>query len=133
MSPRARMVVAAAAVASAVVALACGDSRVQRGGRAGASATSCSAKTTCGTCTPVLGCGWCQLDDGSGRCVDDPNDCADHDVFTWTWEPSGCREPADAGVAKVDGGARDASEGDANEADARAAGDATAPTDAAAD
>jgi hypothetical protein len=64
---------------------------------------SCRRATSCATCTPILGCGWCQLPDGTGRCVDDPNDCADEKVFTWNWDPAGCRTPADASAVTIVG------------------------------
>jgi hypothetical protein len=60
----------------------------------------CSRLTTCGTCTPVLGCGWCWSGD-KGLCADQPNDCAAEMSFDWTWEASGC-------PAEGDGGASDA-------------------------
>jgi hypothetical protein len=64
----------------------------------------CSQYTSCGTCTPVLGCGWCSSGD-KGLCAAQPNDCAAAMSFDWTWETSGC--PAgDAGVAS-DAGASD--------------------------
>jgi hypothetical protein len=52
----------------------------------------CRQFTSCGTCTPVLGCGWCQVGT-KGACVDQPNACAGASNFYWTWELSGCPSP----------------------------------------
>jgi hypothetical protein len=60
-------------------------------------AFSCQQLASCETCTPVLGCGWCQSGD-KGICVDDPNDCARATSFSWTWELAFC-------PAELDGGA----------------------------
>jgi hypothetical protein len=65
---------------------------------------SCSAESTCGTCTPVVGCGWCFTPDG-GACVSGPDECPT-DATGWTWDPPGC--DGDAGDAGED--ASDASE-----------------------
>jgi hypothetical protein len=67
------------------------------GGGGGGSGADCSAYTTCGTCTPVLGCGWCFTATG-GSCAPDPDSCGDASEFTWTWDPTGC-PGADASVA----------------------------------
>ncbi|MFO0674769.1 MAG: hypothetical protein U0235_34995 [Polyangiaceae bacterium] len=53
---------------------------------------------SCGTCTPVLGCGFC-FTAGGGVCVDDPAACP-RGSSGFTWEPSGC-PGADAGVDVV--------------------------------
>ena len=66
----------------------------------GSEGSPCRRFTTCGSCTPVLGCGWCSSGD-KGMCADQPNECAGAMSFAWTWESSGC--PADAGSAS-DGG-----------------------------
>jgi Plexin repeat len=90
----------------------------------------CGQYTSCGTCTPVLGCGWCSTGD-KGLCAAQPNDCAAAMSFDWTWETSGC--PAgDAGVAS----AADASDGvdsssDAGTSDAASTDAADAHADAA--
>jgi hypothetical protein len=69
----------------------------------GGSATTCSAYTTCGTCTPVDGCGWC-FSGSTGACTSDPDDCPlDASEFTWTWNQSGC-PGADASVVLLDAG-----------------------------
>jgi len=65
----------------------------------------CSAYTTCGICTPVLGCGWCAAPGDHGACSSDPDTCAPE---SWTWNPSGCAGPAEPGLAP-DAGATDAS------------------------
>jgi len=83
----------------AVAASACDDSSddgwdyVYGNGR-----SFCGQYTTCVTCTPVSGCGWCFEGAGTGRCVDGPDECAGQS-FGWTWEPRGCGIPADAGVS----------------------------------
>jgi hypothetical protein len=64
----------------------------------------CGQFTSCGTCTPVLGCGWCSMG-SKGACVDQPNACADVANFYWTWELDGCPGAGDAGAA---GGGPDA-------------------------
>jgi hypothetical protein len=96
------------ASAVAVSLGACGDDSSDvayaygAGGSVGYTST-CSAYTTCGTCTPVLGCGWCFTANG-GACTTDPDSCGDASEFTWTWNPSGC-PGADASVAPaVDAG-----------------------------
>jgi hypothetical protein len=63
----------------------------------------CRSYTSCGTCTPVLGCGWCDFG-RSGACVSDPDQCAVATSFSWTWESKGCPATPDAGAA-ADGGA----------------------------
>jgi hypothetical protein len=82
----------------------------------------CRQYTSCASCTPVSGCGWCYLADGTGRCADDPNDCAGSPVFTWTWNPNGCYVTADASVVPADSGPPGDAAGDAA-ADASGAGD----------
>jgi hypothetical protein len=61
----------------------------------------CGQFTSCDTCTPVLGCGWCWAGT-KGACVDQPNACANTATFSWTWELSGC-----PGGAGADAGATD--------------------------
>lgn len=75
--------------------------------------SGCNQYPSCETCTPAAGCGWCDKNDGTGICADDPNDCAASTVFRWTWEPSGCRIFADAGVNASDA----ASQGDGDAAE----------------
>jgi hypothetical protein len=58
----------------------------------------CEQFTSCGTCTPVLGCGWCQAGD-KGLCAEDPNVCAGAQSFSWTWELATCPATVDAGVS----------------------------------
>jgi hypothetical protein len=74
-------------------------------------AVGCGQYTTCGTCTPVVGCGWCFNKTG-GACTTNPDECAQvTSEFTWTWDPSGCPDaavsiaPADAGGQAKDAGA----------------------------
>jgi hypothetical protein len=58
---------------------------------------SCRQYTSCGTCTPADGCGWCFDSNGTGECVSDPDYCSTP-AFTWTWNETGCRIPAEAGT-----------------------------------
>jgi hypothetical protein len=69
----------------------------------------CQRHTTCGSCTPVLGCGWCTIAD-KGLCVADPDQCAAAPAFQWTWELSGCPPVPDGSAAAdtaADAGAAD--------------------------
>ncbi len=59
---------------------------------------ACHLYASCGACTPVEGCGWCYDSNGAGQCASDPDFCATQE-FTWTWDPSGCRVEADAGIS----------------------------------
>jgi hypothetical protein len=70
----------------------------------------CTQFTSCGTCTPVVGCGWC-FTLTAGQCAASPAECAGVQEFTWTWDPSGCpgvdaavgqTNGSDAGVATMD-------------------------------
>jgi len=58
--------------------------------------TACSAFSSCETCTPVNGCGWCFNSDGTANCASGPGDCTTT-TFAWAWDPSGC-PTADAGA-----------------------------------
>jgi hypothetical protein len=104
--------VLAATVLVSVISLglvACGDEHHGHdgmGGGMGGGASSghdpgCAAYTTCDTCTPVLGCGWCFQSDGTGTCTTGANRCAGQE-FAWTWEPSGCGTSAPDGAVAVD-------------------------------
>jgi hypothetical protein len=97
-----------------LVAAACSDTGSRRHFAQSYGPYGCRQFTSCGACTPILGCGWCTIG-GGGMCVDDPNDCAAAASFQWTWEPTGCPAANDAGTA-----------GDA-------AGEANASTDAGVD
>jgi len=78
------------AIASvALAAGACDDNQSSMAGGGGGPALDCSVYTTCGTCTPVSGCGWC-FTRSAGACVTDPDQCDATSEFTWTWNPSGC-------------------------------------------
>jgi hypothetical protein len=92
---------------------ACGDDHSAdsvSGAAGGGSYADCSQYRTCGTCTPVAGCGWCFNRTG-GACATDPNECATVSEFTWTWDPEGCPDvdasvvPLDAGSKPLEGGA----------------------------
>jgi hypothetical protein len=92
--------IAGLVVAAAVAAtLGACDSSSGDSGYA-ASAVDCTQYTTCGTCTPVAGCGWC-FNATSGACATDPDQCAYVSEFTWTWDPQGC-PGVDAGVVPLD-------------------------------
>jgi hypothetical protein len=86
--------------ALALSLIACEEDKGSSGSGYGYAA--CRQYDSCETCTPVAGCGWCYKDDGTGMCADDPNDCAAATAFRWTWEPTGCRVTADAGVNAID-------------------------------
>jgi hypothetical protein len=79
------------------------DSRVPQG------RVACGQLTTCDVCTPVLGCGWCQLASGGGVCTDGPEDCPPPPLASWNWDPPGCHHdagtPADASIGTKDSGA----------------------------
>jgi hypothetical protein len=89
-------------VAGAALAVALGacDSSSSGGDYGYAPSVDCTQYTTCGTCTPVAGCGWC-FNATSGVCTTDPDQCAYVTEFTWTWDPSGC-PGVDAGVVPLD-------------------------------
>jgi|SRR5580704_1189635 hypothetical protein len=95
--------VAVTIAAAALVLGACeGDSSDSGAGYAGYGDPhfdGCRQFASCGTCTPVNGCGWCFDSDGTGMCAASPDECATP-VFSWTWNPDGCRVPADAGTAQ---------------------------------
>jgi len=96
-----------ASILASVVAVslaACSDRSSQPyyvGASGGGGNTLCSQYTSCGTCTPVEGCGWC-FTRSSGMCASSPDECGTNE-FTWTWNASGC-PGVDASVAPVDGG-----------------------------
>lgn len=98
----------AAAMLASVVALAlgaCGDDSspdYAYAGPASGGGDPCNSYTTCGTCTPVEGCGWC-FSGSSGLCASSPDECAGMDEFTWDWNPGGCPD-VDASVAPLDAG-----------------------------
>ena len=60
----------------------------------------CNQYSSCGSCTPVAGCGWCSFP-GGGACLASPSECSVTE-FTWTWERSGCEAEGDAGPAEKD-------------------------------
>jgi hypothetical protein len=72
----------------------------------------CAQFTSCGTCTPVLGCGWCQSGT-KGLCAEDPNACEGAESFSWSWESATC-------PGAIDGGA-DAARADADKSDGASA------------
>ena len=64
----------------------------------------CEQFTTCGACTPMLGCGWCQAGD-KGLCAADPNVCSGATSFSWTWDSNGCPGATDgAATSRADAG-----------------------------
>src|ERR1700722_15211678 len=91
--------------AVAVAVGACDDSSsggYGYGGGGGGNGDPCNANTTCGTCTPVQGCGWCFNSTG-GLCASSPDECSSASEFTWTWNQSGCPD-VDASVSPLDAG-----------------------------
>lgn len=102
--------------------------------------TPCSSATSCDTCTPILGCGWCQYADGRGTCTSGPSLCKG-DSFRWNWEPTSCpvvdagadappvdATPADAGADAAIETATDAATEAATETGGDAGGDAADET-----
>ncbi len=86
----------------AVSAAACDATNDSGGYPVYGSAASCSSYATCGTCTPVNGCGWCFVPGGGsdGLCASSPDQCvAEGGEFTWTWNASGC--PGAVGVSEA--------------------------------
>ena len=73
----------------AVCTGACDDSSAGYDGSGGYGGGNCSSYTTCESCTPVSGCGWCFNATGGG-CASDPDQCANVSEFTWTWDLAGC-------------------------------------------
>lgn len=126
--------VGVALVASVVVAVAACDDEsdgMMYSGRG--SAVRCGDYKTCGTCTPVLGCGWCATGNGTGTCTDGPDNCSSAPQG-WNWDPSGCTgDEAGTGhsIAEAGLGAPDAST--TLDATPAADGSADALTDAASD
>jgi hypothetical protein len=86
-----------AAMVGAVCSLSCYSSDGYYGPPAGDQPFSCEQLTSCATCTPVLGCGWCQSGD-KGLCTSDPDRCAGVASFSWTWEPAFCPAAPDGGA-----------------------------------
>jgi hypothetical protein len=123
-----RRILAAAMAVGALVLGACetdsGDDHVSYGGYY----DGCRNYTSCGTCTPVNGCGWCCDADGTGLCASSPDECVTP-AFSWTWNPSGCRIPADAGAVQASSDAETAPQ---PEPDAAAANDGAPVEDAVA-
>jgi hypothetical protein len=68
---------------------------------------ACGQLSTCATCTPEPGCGWC-LTGSTGLCVDDPSDCPAASTTGWTWDPAGCRTALDASAIAVGDAGQDA-------------------------
>jgi hypothetical protein len=68
----------------------------------------CLRFTSCGQCTPIRGCGWCERPGATGICLRDPLECPGPQ-FTWTWESIACvggtdgGPPAEAGASNGDG------------------------------
>ena len=77
-----------------------GDSYAYPGG--GGGSDPCNQYSTCGSCTPVEGCGWC-FNATSGLCAGSPDECTNVSEFTWTWDPTGCVD-VDASVNPADAG-----------------------------
>jgi len=82
--------------------VACSSDEHHHGMRSGQRPTQCELQTTCGTCTPIMGCGWCQYEDGTGSCATGPSACRELS-FRWNWEPTDCPVPStDAGLTPAD-------------------------------
>jgi hypothetical protein len=91
----------------AVAAGACDDASsggYYTGYGGGGGGADCSQYTTCDTCTPVMGCGWC-FNGAGGVCASDPDSCnSPSGEFTWTWNQSGCPD-LDASVVSPEAAA----------------------------
>jgi hypothetical protein len=111
-----------AALGVAVVACDSGDDDYVGGYGGGGGNGYCAQATTCGSCTPLDGCGWCFNSNGVGTCTSGPDQCSTPE-FSWTWDPTGCRETADAGVTLGPDGGDAAAEASVG-ADGAASGDA---------
>ncbi|HEY2731070.1 MAG TPA: hypothetical protein VGK52_14095 [Polyangia bacterium] len=72
----------------------------------------CAQFSSCATCTPVLGCGWCQAG-SKGLCAPDPDSCSRVASFSWTWDLAFCPAELDAGLAASADAARESATGDA--------------------
>jgi hypothetical protein len=84
---------ATCALASCAIALLVGACDDQRGHHESYGVDPCQTFSTCGTCTPIDGCGWC-FSSGSGACLSSPDECAtayDGPVI-WTWDLGGCAD-----------------------------------------
>ncbi len=93
------------ALATALAIGACDDSESSEssGGAGYGTDDFCGSFQSCTACTPQDGCGWCYDSDGTGQCVSSPNACATP-AFDWTWNPDGCRVPAQTRTAPLDAG-----------------------------
>lgn len=83
---------------------ACSDEHMREGRGASGGGDyddPCAAYASCGACTPILGCGWCERSDGTTACLSGPGQCSNYQ-FRWTWEPAGCGVAVDAGPAPDD-------------------------------
>jgi hypothetical protein len=76
----------ALAFSLALISMSCWDSDDYDSGY---QPLTCHDFRTCGSCTPVIGCGWCQIGD-DGICVADPRECAVARSFSFNWEPADC-------------------------------------------
>jgi hypothetical protein len=85
----------------------------------------CSSFRSCDTCTPQNGCGWCYNSDGTGQCASDPSECATPS-FEWTWNPDGCRVPAQATTPGRDAAAEETDAGSFAKGDAASSDDVAA-------
>jgi len=101
----------------AVALAGCIDDSGYNSGPAYEGSLSCRQFKTCGSCTLILGCGWCSIGD-TGVCASEPNACWRATSFAWTWEANFC-------PAEVDGGAAP----DRPDAEVGAAGDGNASGD----
>lgn len=117
---------------SAALMFGCSSDEHHMHARGDQAAPACGYQSSCGTCTPVLGCGWCQYEDGSGECTTGPSACT-RLKFRWNWEPTDCPVPTtDAGVTPADATPEDTAPAvdDTGTIDTGAADTGTPPTDA---
>jgi hypothetical protein len=121
----ARMVLALAAAAVATGSCDSESAISTPTGNPGNNYGFCGSFRSCETCTPQSGCGWCYNSDGTEQCASDPSECATPS-FEWTWNPDGCRVPAQVTTPGRDAAAEE------TDAGSFAKGDATASDDVAA-
>src|SRR5277367_1626326 len=94
---------AALLLAGAVAVGACSDDDSSGSYGYAGPGGDCTQYTTCDTCTPVNGCGWCFTRAG-GACASDPDQCSSASgEFAWTWNQSGCPD-VDASISAIDAG-----------------------------
>jgi hypothetical protein len=102
MSPRRLAAEVTSAIAILLMTPMCSEnSSSEPSSAAGADPLRCNAYTTCGSCTPVMGCGWC-FNHLGGVCASSSDQCSGN-AYSWTWVPDFCPDVG-AAVAHTDAG-----------------------------